>query len=265
MKQQILKYPRTRHIVGSRAQPGDEDLTDEPFASLAGRHLVVEEKIDGANAAISFNAEGILQLQSRGHYLTGGPRERHFALFKTWATTHSRELWSRLGTRYVAFGEWVYAKHTIFYDSLPHYFLEFDLFDRDVGTFVTTKQRREFFSESPIVSVPVLFEGCLSAATDLPRLIQRSLYKTVDWRSRLVEAADDAAVAVDRVQQETDRSDAAEGLYIKVEEAGQVAARYKFVRHSFLTSVVDSGSHWLTRPIVENRLADGVDIFGAAI
>lgn len=37
--------------------------------------------------------------------------------------------------------------------------------------------------------------------------------------------------------------------------------RYKWVRASFLTRVVDSGSHWLDRPIVPNQLADGVSLF----
>jgi hypothetical protein len=54
-----------------------------------------------------------------------------------------------------------------------------------------------------------------------------------------------------------------EGLYIKVEEGGQVVGRYKYIRASFLTAVVDSGGHWLRRPILPNRLADGVDLFGA--
>ena len=31
---------------------------------------------------------------------------------------------------------------------------------------------------------------------------------------------------------------------------------------SFLTSVVESGSHWLSRPIVPNQLRAGVDLFG---
>lgn len=44
----IIKYPRTPHIQGSRLQPGDEDLTQRRFGEIAGRHLVLEEKIDGA-------------------------------------------------------------------------------------------------------------------------------------------------------------------------------------------------------------------------
>jgi hypothetical protein len=34
--------------------------------------VTVEEKVDGANAAISFSPDGQMLLQSRGHYLTGG-------------------------------------------------------------------------------------------------------------------------------------------------------------------------------------------------
>ena len=53
-----------------------------------------------------------------------------------------------------------------------------------------------------------------------------------------------------------------EGLYIKVEEQGQVVERYKFIRADFLTTMLDSGSHWLRRPIVPNQLGAGVDLFG---
>lgn len=88
----LYKYPRTQHIEGSRLQPGDEDLDAVPFAALAGRWLVVEEKMDGASAAFSFSERGELRLQSRGYYLTDGDREHHFNLFKQWAAVHSPQL-----------------------------------------------------------------------------------------------------------------------------------------------------------------------------
>ena len=50
----IIKYPRTPHISGSRLQKGDEDLKRIPFDTLKGKHLVVEEKLDGANCGLSF-------------------------------------------------------------------------------------------------------------------------------------------------------------------------------------------------------------------
>ena len=62
----------------------------------AATHLVIEEKVDGANSAISFDSTGSIRLQSRGHYLVGGARERHFDLLKTWANVHATALPERL-------------------------------------------------------------------------------------------------------------------------------------------------------------------------
>jgi hypothetical protein len=70
----LHKYPRTFHLQGSRLQPGDEDLDAAPWAEVVGRYLVAEEKMDGANSGLSFDRAGKLFLQSRGHFLTGGPR-----------------------------------------------------------------------------------------------------------------------------------------------------------------------------------------------
>ena len=257
----MYKFPRTPHLQGSRLQAGDEDLAAIPFAALAGCALVVEEKVDGANAAISFADDGTLRLQSRGHYLTGGDRERHFALFKTWAAAHQVPLRRRLGTRYVVYGEWLYAKHTIFYDRLPHYFLEFDVLDLETRQFLSTPRRRELLQGLPLVSVPVLHEGIVARLPQLTALVGRALYKRPDWRDRLRASALERGLDADRVLRETDAHDDAEGLYIKHEAEGRVVGRYKWIRASFLTSVLDSGTHWLNRPIIPNALADGVDLF----
>jgi hypothetical protein len=249
----VIKYPRTHHLEGSRLQPGDEDLNQIAFGEIAGRHLVVEEKLDGANAGLSFDDDR-LQLQSRGHYLTGGFRERHFAPFKQWAAQHEQELRARLRSRYLLFGEWLYAKHTIFYDTLPAWFLEFDVLDRSTGEFLSTARRRELL-EGLVPAVPVIFEGRVKRIDELTTLVGRSRYKSERWRERLEAAAHERELSHDRIVQETDPSDEMEGLYIKVEEEGRVVGRYKWVRASFLTTVIDSGTHWLSRPILPNEVA----------
>ena len=119
MDYDLKKYPRTPHLEGSRLQPGDEDLSQIPFSDLKDKYLVIEEKIDGANSAISFSEEGELLLQSRGHYLTGGYRERHFNLLKQWANVHMDNFFDVLGTRYIMYGEWMYAKVSIMMLYLP--------------------------------------------------------------------------------------------------------------------------------------------------
>ncbi len=260
----IYKYPRTPHLEGSRFQPGDEELDCLPFSQLAGRFIVVEEKLDGANSGISFDSAGSLLLQSRGHYLDGGARERQFGLLKTWASAHQQALWELLGDRYVLYGEWLYAKHTIFYDALPHYFFEFDMLDAQSGEFLATDRRHKLLQGSPLVSVPVLWSGEAKSLAHLQSLVRTSLYKSDEWRERLRETCHENKQKHELVQQQTDDSDLAEGLYLKVEENGRVVERYKFVRASFLQAVEESGGHWMERPILPNRLRAGSDLFSLA-
>jgi RNA ligase len=261
MAEQLYKYPRTPHVEGSRFQPGDDDLDCAPFADLQGKYIVVEEKLDGANAGVSFSRDGKLLLQSRGHFLDGGERERQFALFKTWATTHQQKLWGLLADRYVLYGEWLYAKHTIFYDALPHYFFEFDLLDTETGEFLSTDRRCGLLKDSPLVSAPVLWRRLGRSIEHLQSLVTRSRYKPDAWRDRLLTEAQLRGQGIELIQRQTDNSDLSEGLYIKVEVEGRVVGRYKFVRASFLQSVSDSGSHWMDRPIIPNQIREGCDIW----
>ena len=166
---ELIKYPRTPHLSGSRLQPGDEDLSQIPFGDLQGKHLVVEEKCDGANSAISFGREGDLRLQSRGHYLTGGYRERHYHLLKQWANVHRAAFYEVLGDRYILYGEWMYAKHSVYYDALPHYFLEFDILDRENGCFLDTPSRHKGAA------------GGVGPGTEIGRLCRPERTFVFDW------------------------------------------------------------------------------------
>ena len=255
----IKKYPRTPHIEGSRIQPGDEDMSQIPFAQMAGRYAVVEEKIDGANSAVSFDADGRLLLQSRGHYLRGGYRERHFNFMKQWAQAHAAQFYKVLGSRYIMYGEWMYAKHSIFYDALPSYFMEFDILDRETGRFLDTRLRREMTARMPVCSVPVLAEGKFAGKDELIRLLGPSRYITREHTAKLRAYAEANGLDPDRQCRETDPSNLMEGLYIKIEEDGQVLGRMKFVRQSFLQCVEESQTHWLDRPIVPNQLAGQIE------
>ena len=257
----LQKYPRTRHLVGSRLQQGDEDLEAVPMSDLAGRWVVIEEKMDGANCGVSFGDDAGLLLQSRGHYLVGGPRERQFDLFKQWAGTLVDRLFDRLGGRYVMYGEWLYAKHTVYYDALPHYFMEFDVLDTETAAFLDTPRRSELLDGLPVNPVRVLFEGEFPGEAALRSLIGRSQFVTPEVSSRF--RADVARLGwdVDRAVRQTDLSGVMEGLYLKVEEDGVVTERYKFVRSEFL-QIVTADGHWQDRPLVPNRLRDGAELFG---
>jgi|SRR5579863_3344286 len=253
------KYPRTQHIRGSRFQHGDHDLEAVPWEELVGKRLVIEEKMDGANAGISFDETGKLLIQSRGHYLRGGPREKHFDLLKVWANTRQDELRQILGTRYVMYGEWLYAKHTFFYDALPHYFMEFDVLDLETNEFLSTPARDKLlrFASGVAVPVKVLWVGTFDRLDALKSMITRSCFINDDATrlQHLVEAATEAGVNPQDAVKHTDMKPQMEGLYIKWEDKDRVLGRYKFVRDSFTNAILDQEEHWHDRPIIANKLA----------
>lgn len=255
----IIKYPRTPHLEGSQLQPGDEDLSQCPFSQIKGKPIVVEEKCDGANSAVSFNEKGELLLQSRGHYLMGGYREKHFNLMKQWAQVHADAFYKVLKSQYIMYGEWMYAKHSVFYDALPGYFLEFDVLDRETGYCLDTPSRQALLANLPVCSVPVLASGAFFKQEDLLGLLGNSHYIQPGHRERLRAWCEENSQSADKVLSETDPSITMEGLYIKVEEEGRVKERMKYVRPTFLQCVVQSGSHWLERPIIPNQLAGPID------
>jgi len=258
---QIKKYPRTQHFQGSRLQHDDHDLETIPFESVVGKCLVIEEKIDGSNVGISFDSAGVLLLQSRGHYLRGGPRERQFDILKQWANARQEELHCVLENRYIMYGEYMRCKHTCFYDKLPHYFMEFDIYDSHTKLFLSTDARKELLYggdvKAPIVQVKELCRGQFKTLHNLEIMITRSNFITYQRGENLIAAAQAAGVDPDDAFKHTDMSEDMEGLYIKWEEDGVVKGRYKYVRQSFTNSIMDQEEHWHDRPIIQNKLEDG--------
>ncbi|HET6250351.1 MAG TPA: RNA ligase family protein [Tepidisphaeraceae bacterium] len=257
----LRKYPRTRHVLGSAKQPGDEDLDSVPFSFLPGRHLVIEEKMDGANCAFSFGPDAVMRLQSRGHFLTGGPRERHFDLFKGWAYANDSAVFDAIGDRYIVYGEWLHAKHTVFYDALPHYFMEFDVLDTQTGEFLNTPRRGELLKGLPLTSVKVLHTGKIDRMEDLANLVGPSHFISPNATQRLRETAIAMRLDAEQVLRQSDTSGLMEGLYIKIEEDGVVKERLKFVRRDFITRIIAADEHWMERPIVPNHLPEGANVF----
>lgn len=253
----IIKYPRTPHLEGSRLQDGDHDLSQVPFAKILGKNIVIEEKIDGANCAISFNDKGELLIQSRGHYLVGGSRERDYALLKQWANEHAVELYLALGSRYVMYGEWMYIKHAIFYDTLPSYFMEFDIFDRTLDVFLDTDNRKKITDNLPFIrSVPVLAKGVFKTKKQILDYLSTSKYISENYRQNLLFCAQKSGVNINDNDIQTDRT--MEGLYIKIEENGTVTERVKYVRASY-KQAQQSQTDWFTSKHILNMLDENCE------
>ncbi|CAB3654287.1 RNA ligase family protein [Achromobacter dolens] len=259
---ELFRYPRTPHLEGSRLQEGDHGHDHVPYRDLRGLRLVVEEKLDGANTGISFSPAGDLLLQSRGHYLVGGGRERQFNFIKAWAQAHAGWLLQRLEDRYVMYGETLSKKHSVFYDALPHHFFEFDVLDRRTGAFLSTEARRELLAGGPVLSVPVLYDGLAPARlADLKALLRPSLAKTARWRDAFEATVRREGLDLALAWRQCDKSDLSEGLYIKVEADGRTLGRYKWVRADFVQAILAADKHHSEQPYVPNLLAPGVDLY----
>ena len=238
----FVKYPRTPHLFGARGTNDDKRLGDAASeAFIADGSLVVEEKVDGTNVGLHFTAAGEMRLQCRGHLITEGMHPQ-YDLFKQWAAVTRSRLEATLEDRRILFGEWVYAKHSVAYAALPHYFLEFDVYDKTEARFLTLDERLPLIKAAGVQTVPVLHRGAISRS-DLMDLVGPSRF---------------AAAFVDPVSGRTDNL--MEGLYLRTENDEGVTGRAKVVRPEFVEAIKRS-THWQSRSMVPNGMAEGAEIW----
>ncbi len=236
------KYPRTCHLFGSKGTADDKHLGEqESEAFIANDSLIVEEKIDGTNVGIHFSDRNELVLQCRGHLITEGMHPQ-YDLFKQWASVKRTVLEPILENRYLLFGEWVYAHHSILYQKLPHYFFEFDVYDKEQAVFLDLEKRKSLLATTGIQTVPVIHIGALTRET-LFNLIGPSRYDS-RFENPLTRQPDNLM----------------EGLYLRTEAGGFVTGRAKIVRPEFVEKIKQS-THWQQRTMVPNELADDADIW----
>lgn len=238
----FTKYPRTPHLFGSRGTDDDKHLGEaESRRFVADASLIVEEKIDGTNVGIHFSNSGEMLLQCRGHLIAEGMHPQ-YDLFKQWAAVKRRALEEQLQNRFILFGEWVYARHSIHYRKLAHYFFEFDIYDKEQEVFLALERRLPLIERAGIQTVPVVHTGPVTR-DDLERLIGPSRFDS-HFEDPISKRADNRM----------------EGLYLRTEADGVVTGRAKFVRPEFVEKIKQS-DHWQHQRIVPNLLAENVDIW----
>jgi hypothetical protein len=182
-----------------------------------------------------------MALQCRGHLITEGMHPQ-YDLFKQWAVVKRPVLEDRLGDRFILFGEWAYARHSVHYRRLPHYFFEFDIYDKEGMAFLGLDRRMSLLDRSGIQTVPVLHRGSLDRET-LLALIGPSRFDS-RFENPLTGRTDDLM----------------EGLYLRTEAGGVVTGRAKVVRPEFVEKVKRS-AHWQYQAMTPNLLEEGADLW----
>jgi hypothetical protein len=201
----------------------------------------VEEKLDGTNVGIHFTSSGRMVLQCRGHEITEGMHPQ-YDLFKQWTAVKRPVLEAMLGGRFILYGEWLYARHSVHYRKLPHYFFEFDIYDKDAELFLDLVTRLRLLEGTGLQTVPVLHRG----------------RATVDELLELIGPSTFDSAFENPVTGKTD--DLMEGLYCRTEAEGRATGRAKMVRPEFVEKVKQS-EHWQHQKMIPNLLAAGADIW----
>lgn len=113
-----FKYPRTYHLPWSLGSTNDDKFLEstQPFF---GKRIVITEKMDGENTNMYSDRYHARSIDSKDH------PSRHYV----------KSIWGQIkheipeGWRFC--GENLYAKHSIFYDNLPSYFMVFSIWDEN--------------------------------------------------------------------------------------------------------------------------------------
>lgn len=238
----FIKYPRTPHLFGSKGTDDDKHMGEaESLRFVSDPSLIVEEKLDGTNVGIHFQSDGEMVLQCRGHLIAEGMHPQ-YDLFKQWAVVNRRNWEDHLLDQYILFGEWLFARHSVHYCGLTHYFYEFDVYDKTTSTFLSLERRLPLIDKLGVQTVPVVHTG----SVDKERL--QELIGPSQFDSRFDNPL-------------TNRTDELmEGLYLRTEAGGIVTGRAKFVRPEFVEKVKQS-THWQHQAMVPNLLKEGADIW----
>lgn len=99
-----------------------------------------------------------------------------------------------------------------------------------------------------------MYSGKLTQYNEITSLIKQSNYIKYNHLATLKFLGQKRNLDIARTLKETDNTNLMEGLYIKVEEAGAVKERYKYIREDFILNILNSGGHWRDRIIISNQL-----------
>lgn len=221
----FLKFPRTPHLF---VMPGlnirdDKILSSEEQNLFYTNQVILEEKTDGANIGISFSSNGELRVQNRGNYIMTGFAPQ-FDKIWPWLSNRIAELHETLNERYVLFGEWCYAKHSIHYTKLPDWFLGFDVFDKQEYEFLNIERRNAILKSTNVAAIRMLGRGNFTQ-DELIELLKKQ--PSAYWNGKM------------------------EGLYLRLEDEHYLKYRAKVVQTDFIQSITN---HWSKEKFVTNQL-----------
>ena len=216
---------------------------------LPDEKFIIEEKMDGIGLGICF-INSIPHIQQRGHLFHIDQLPDLLRNFKQYILHHEETLYCIIGEQFTLFGEWLEFKHTVFYNNLPSLFLEYDIFDHQNQSFLSTSRRLNMINHS-LSSVKVLSEtqSCnLNTIAELLNSYPISCFCNTQWQSDF----DLLKNKFPSLEINTLLSSQSEGFYIKVENNNEVTQRFKWITKDFF-NIVSKNNHWKSQEIILNK------------
>lgn len=220
---EYFKFPSTKHVLLPKEEHmrADKVMPLDELLEMISHDIVIEEKVDGANLGISFDSNGKILLQNRGNWILY-PLSGQWKKLGEWLNKKQDSLFDVLLDKYILFGEWCYATHSVYYDKLPDYFIGFDIYDKEAFKFLSVKRRNILLEHMGIPIVYQYAEGKYDLS-DLTSFMGTSHYG----------------------------SSKCEGIYLRWDENDWLKQRAKLVRYEFKQNIVE---HWQKNELKTNKI-----------
>lgn len=203
------KYPRTPHFSFSLGATNDDKIQYD-LSNFEGKEVIISEKMDGENSSCMRDTIYARSLGSNNHpsrnWLKGLWGSMCYNIPENWRIC----------------GENLYAKHSIYYDNLPSYFLVFNIWNEN-NICLSWNDTIEWCELLGLEHVPVLYRGIF----DIEQI------KTI-------------CANLDPEKQE--------GLVVRLADSFKFSDFNKSVVKYVRKNHVQTDEHWATQKIIPNKL-----------
>lgn len=215
----MSKYPRTPHLPWSPGGTSD-DKKIKSIDHFLNRIIIITEKMDGSNVCLESN-----NCFARSH--SSQPNHPSFDAFKS---LHS-QIKHLIPNNLQIFGEWLFAKHSIYYDHLPSWLMIFGVRDLKNNTWGSWEEVILWAQELNVPTAPLLFEGVAP-----------------DSKDKLIKLINNFA------NDKSSLGESREGIVIRLASSFADIDFHKSVAKWVRKDHVQTDDHWKNRQIIKNKI-----------
>jgi len=166
------KYPKTFHVPWSLSINSD-DKVFKNIDHFENKRVIVSEKMDGENTAFYSDFLHARSIDSKQHES------------RSWVKNFHSQIKYFIPDGWRIYGENLFAKHQIEYNSLQSYFYGFAIYNEN-NICLSYDDTINFFNKINILHVPVLYDGIYN------EILIKNIYKNIthDCEGYVIRMAD---------------------------------------------------------------------------